>query len=268
MTSPILDKAFELARSQTTPERPTQDSVQDSVQDSTIRFTPDRVQSIFNRIAPVYDDLNDRLSAGLHRLWKHMTVSWSGAKPGDRSLDVCCGSGDLAFVLAEAVGTTGTVTAVDFSCRLLDMARDRAAHQSTPAPITWLEGDALALPFADQTFDAATMGYGLRNLSDIPQGLRELHRVLKPGATVAILDMHRPASVWMRSIQEWYLNTLVIPAATEFGLTAEYAYIAPSLDRFPTGRQQVELARAAGFDRAVHYTLMGGMMGVLVATKA
>ena len=275
MTSPALEKAFANAL-HTAPDRSTQDSTQDATQDSTQDATQDvtqdvnsdRVQSIFNRIAPVYDDLNDRLSGGLHRIWKQMTVSWSGAKPGDRGLDVCCGSGDLAFVLADAVGRSGSVTAVDFSCQLLNMARDRAAQMPVAPPITWLEGDALALPFEDDSFGAATMGYGLRNLTDIPQGLRELHRVLKSGATVAILDMHRPASSWMRSVQDWYLDTLVVPAATEFGLTDEYAYIAPSLDRFPTGNQQVKLAHAAGFDRAVHYTLMGGMMGVLVATKA
>ena len=255
MTSPILETALEVAQSQAQSDRPI------------AAVTPDRVQSIFNRIAPVYDELNDRLSGGLHRIWKHMAVSWSGAKPGDRCLDVCCGSGDLAFVLADAIGSSGQVTAVDFSCQLLDKARDRAAQQHPTPPITWLEADALALPFENDTFDAATMGYGLRNLTDIPQGLRELHRVLKSGATVTILDMHRPASDWLRSLQDWYLDTLVVPAASEFGLTDEYAYIAPSLDRFPTGEAQVTLARAAGFDRAVHYTLMGGMMGVLVATK-
>lgn len=259
MTSPALKTALKTAldvdqaKSQT--DRPIEP------------VTPDRVQSIFNRIAPVYDALNDRLSGGLHRIWKQMAVSWSVAKPGDRCLDVCCGSGDLAFVLADVIGSSGQVTAVDFSCQLLEQARDRAAQQHPIPPITWLEADALALPFEEDSFDAATMGYGLRNLTDIPQGLRELHRVLKSGATVAILDMHRPASDWMRSLQDWYLDTLVVPAASEFGLTDEYAYIAPSLDRFPTGDEQVKLAQAAGFDRAVHYRLMGGMMGVLVATK-
>ncbi|MGD1903032.1 MAG: bifunctional demethylmenaquinone methyltransferase/2-methoxy-6-polyprenyl-1,4-benzoquinol methylase UbiE [Geitlerinemataceae cyanobacterium] len=229
--------------------------------------TPDRVQSIFNHIAPVYDNLNDRLSGGLHHIWKQMAVGWSRAQPGDRALDVCCGSGDLAFVLAEAVGKSGSVTAVDFSCQLLDAARDRAQLELPASAIDWLEGDALALPFEADCFDAATMGYGLRNLTDIPQGLRELHRVLKPGATVAILDMHRPSSPVFRAIQDWYLDALVVPAATELGVKSEYEYIAPSIDRFPTGDEQVRLAREAGFDRAVHYTTIGGMMGFLVATK-
>ena len=175
--------------------------------------------------------------------------------------------GDLAFVLAEAVGKSGSVTAVDFSCQLLDAARDRAQLELPASAIDWLEGDALALPFEADCFDAATMGYGLRNLTDIPQGLRELHRVLKPGATVAILDMHRPSSPVFRAIQDWYLDALVVPAATELGVKSEYEYIAPSIDRFPTGDEQVRLAREAGFDRAVHYTTIGGMMGFLVATK-
>jgi len=256
VTSPALERAFQRADG----------TVGDVSGDRDV--TPDRVRSIFNRIAPVYDRLNDRLSGGLHHVWKQMAVDWSRAKSGDRALDVCCGSGDLAFVLAEAVGRAGSVTAVDFSCQLLDTARDRARTEPPAAPIDWLEGDALALPFAADRFDAATMGYGLRNLTDIPQGLRELHRVLKPGATVAILDMHRPSSPVFRALQDWYLESLVVPAAAQAGMTDEYAYIAPSLDRFPSGSEQTQLAREAGFDRAVHYTTIGGMMGFLVATKA
>ena len=111
------------------------------------------------------------------------------------------------------------------------------------------------------------MGYGLRNLVDISQGLRELCRVLKPGAKAAILDFHRPSSSLAQHFQQWYLNTIVIPAANRCGLTEEYAYIGPSVDRFPLGPEQVSLAHQAGFSQAVHYPLMGGMMGVLVAGK-
>jgi demethylmenaquinone methyltransferase/2-methoxy-6-polyprenyl-1,4-benzoquinol methylase len=238
------------------------------------------VRSLFNRIAPVYDTFNDELSLGWHRVWKQMTVAWSGAKPGDRALDVCCGSGDLTQRLAIAVrGTgrsarghaTGHVTGLDFSADLLAVARARS--HSSALPITWVEGDALALPFADNTFDCATMGYGLRNIGNvaiaqIDQALAELLRVLKPSSTVAILDMHRPASPVIRHFQQWYLQTWVVPAAERAGMKDDYAYIAPSLDRFPTGAEQVNHARQVGFAQAVHYPLAGGMMGVLVATKA
>lgn len=225
--------------------------------------TAEQVQAIFDRIAPVYDRLNQELSWGLHQVWKQMAVQWSGLGPGDRGLDVCCGSGDVALRLAAAVGPTGQVVGLDFSAEQLVVARHRGRH--APAPLTWDQGDALALPYADASFDGATMAYGLRNLTDIPQGLAELRRVLKPGKAAAILDFHRPTSALMQRFQGWYLDTIVVPTATRLGLSDEYAYIAPSVDRFPQGPQQVELAQAAGFVSAVHYPIAGGLMGVLVA---
>lgn len=225
------------------------------------------IQSLFNRIAPAYDRLNDRLSLGQHRVWKQMAVAWSGAAVGKTCLDVCCGSGDLARRLARQVGPTGRVYGVDFSAALLEVARQQTADSIQPLSIQWVEGDALNLPFEANQFDAATMGYGLRNVLDIPRSLQELHRVLKPGAKVAILDFHRPSSSFVRSFQQWYLNTIVVPAAESLGLKQEYAYISPSLDRFPTGREQVDLAQQAGFAQVTHYPIAGGTMGVLVAQK-
>lgn len=225
------------------------------------------VRTIFDRIAPVYDSLNDWLSLGQHRIWKQMAVKWSQAKPGDTCLDLCCGSGDLAQMLAQQVGSTGEVFGVDFAPAQLAIACQRVPTHYPPFPIHWIEADALNLPFPDNHFDAATMGYGLRNVTDIPRALQELHRVLKPGAKAAILDFHRPNNSLARSFQQWYLENLVVPAAQKFGLTEEYAYISPSLDKFPTGSEQVELARKAGFATVTHYQIAGGMMGVLVITK-
>ncbi len=230
-------------------------------------MTPDHIRSIFDRIAPVYDQLNTRLSLGQHRIWKRMTVKWSDAKAGDVCLDVCCGSGDLTQMLAERVGNDGTVFGIDFSPVQLEVARQRVQHRYRPLPITWIEGDALQLPFPDNHFDAITMGYGLRNVTDIPLSLKELHRVLKPGAKAAILDFHHPTSPQVQAFQQWYLSAIVVPMAQQFGLTEEYAYIAPSLDRFPAGREQVNLAYQVGFSTATHYPIAGGTMGVLVVVK-
>jgi demethylmenaquinone methyltransferase/2-methoxy-6-polyprenyl-1,4-benzoquinol methylase len=229
--------------------------------------TADDIRTLFDRIAPVYDDLNERLSFGLHRVWKQMTVDWSGARPGDSVLDVCCGSGDLAILLAKRVGQTGQVYGVDFAEAQLEIAQQKAARLFNLAPIRWIKGDALCLPFEDSHFDAVTMAYGLRNLVDIPQGLQELQRVLKPASRVAILDFHRPSSRWLRLFQQWYLAQVVVPTAERCALTNEYAYLGPSLDRFPTGTGQVNLARQAGFSEAVHYAIGGGLMGILVATR-
>jgi demethylphylloquinol methyltransferase len=227
----------------------------------------DSVQSLFNRIAPVYDQLNTVLSLGQHRIWKQMAVKWSEPQPGDTGLDLCCGTGDLTQMLAETIGKTGTVYGVDFSSALLAKARDRYDQRCLAPAIQWVEADVLQLPFPDNQFDCATMGYGLRNVTDIVGCLQELHRVLKPTAKAAILDMHRPDHPWLRTFQQWYLDEVVVPAAQRLGFTEEYAYIAPSLDRFPTGPEQIHLAQQAGFATATHYPIAGGTMGVLVLQK-
>ncbi len=222
------------------------------------------VKALFNRIAPVYDELNDRLSLGLHHVWKQMTVSWCQPFPGAIALDICCGSGDLARLLAKQVGASGQVIGLDFARSQLDWAQKTTTPTPSTAPITWIEGDATALPFDDSQFDSITMGYGLRNVPDIAISLQEISRVLKPGAKAAILDFHRPSWSIMQALQRTYLDQLVVPAAHQLGVEAEYAYIWPSLQRFPTGQQQVELALNIGFYSAVHYEIAGGMMGVLV----
>lgn len=229
--------------------------------------TAQEIQALFDRIAPVYDDFNQQLSWGLHQVWKQMTVDWSGAAPGHTCLDVCCGSGDLALLLARRVGPEGRVYGLDFSAAQLAIACQKATGKFGLASIEWVEGDALHLPFLEAQFDAATMAYGLRNLTDIPQGLQELCRVLKPGAKAAILDFHQPQSPWMRQFQQWYLDRIVVSTAERYGLTDEYAYISPSVDRFPAGREQVQLAKTAGFQDAVHYAIAGGLMGVLLVER-
>ena len=199
-------------------------------------------------------------------------MQWSGARPGQAVLDVCCGSGDIALRLASAVGASGAVTGLDFAAAQLAVAARReepllSAGAASRAAVRWVEGDACALPFADDAFDAATCGYGLRNVVDIPTALAQLRRVLRPGATAALLDFNNSESPLARAVQRAALDNLVVPLARAAGVAAEYEYLAPSIAAFPTGRQQVALARAAGFSSAVHYELAGGLMGVLVATK-
>ena len=232
---------------------------------STTAPDADRIRQLFDKIAPRYDQLNQHLSLGLHRVWKQMAVQWSGAKTGMSCLDVCCGSGDLALLLARQVGETGQVTGVDFAAEQLAIAAKKDPYLQDR--LTLVEADALNLPFQESEFDAATMAYGLRNLTNISKGLSELHRVIKPGAKAAILDFHTPTNSLMRQFQQWYLANVVTPAAERFGLSEEYAYISPSVDRFPSGARQVELAKDAGFAEAVHYSIAGGLMGVLVASK-
>lgn len=227
--------------------------------------TPDQVQSLFNRIAPFYDELNHSLSLGFDHVWKQMAVKWANPQVGQQVLDLCCGSGDLTLLLAQAVGETGITYGVDFSAELLEVARGRS--QKHVAPIHWVQADVLCLPFMENQFDAVTLGYGLRNVVDIPRCLREILRVLKPGAIAAILDFNHSLNPLVNGFQSWYLQNWVVPAAKLKGVESEYAYIMPSLERFPTGDEQVEMALKSGFTEAVHYEIALAMMGVLVIQK-
>ncbi|MBD2176564.1 bifunctional demethylmenaquinone methyltransferase/2-methoxy-6-polyprenyl-1,4-benzoquinol methylase UbiE [Pseudanabaena sp. FACHB-1998] len=227
------------------------------------------IQQIFDRIAPVYDRFNDLLSLGQHRVWKKMSLLWCEPKQGETWLDLCCGSGDMTALLAQKVAPTGQVIGLDFSKELLAIAaiKSQCYLPKIQKCLTWQEGNVLSLPFAENSFDGATLAYGLRNVSNIPRCLAELHRVLKTGARAAILDFHRPSDRLMQAFQSFYLDQIVVPLADRFSMTEEYAYIAPSLARFPIGAEQVNLAKASGFSQATHYAIANGMMGVLVLQK-
>jgi demethylmenaquinone methyltransferase/2-methoxy-6-polyprenyl-1,4-benzoquinol methylase len=227
------------------------------------------VRQIFDRIAPVYDRFNDLLSLGQHRIWKKMALRWCEPKRGEQWLDLCCGSGDMTALLAKQIAPTGHAIGLDFSKELLAIAAQKAKNYAPTIQktLTWQEGNVLNLPFAENTFDGATLAYGLRNVVNISQCLSELHRVLKNGARAAILDFHRPSDRLMQIFQDFYLERVVVPLADRFNMTEEYAYIAPSLARFPVGSEQVKLAKAAGFSQATHYAIANGIMGILVLEK-
>jgi demethylphylloquinol methyltransferase len=226
-----------------------------------------QVQALFDQIAPVYDQLNAWLSLGQHRVWKQMAVQWAEPKPGGVNVDLCCGSGDLTLLMARFVKGNGKTIGIDFSHQQLAIAQQRASLLPWANSIEWIESDVLNLPLADDSVDALTMGYGLRNVADIPQALQEIYRVLKPQSRAAILDFNRSPSPWIQQFQQWYLRQVVVPIASCFQLKEEYAYLETSLARFPTGPEQVELAIAAGFDKVCHYPIAGGTMGVLAMTK-
>ncbi|XP_044458145.1 2-phytyl-1,4-beta-naphthoquinone methyltransferase, chloroplastic isoform X1 [Triticum aestivum] len=241
--------------------------------------------------------LNDVLSLGQHRTWKRICVSWSmyipsasrssnvnsednwlmgifcflniRAKRGDRVLDLCCGSGDLAFLLSQKVGLDGEVMGVDFSGQQLQTAASRQDQRwkACYKNIKWIEGDALDLPFTDRYFDAVTVGYGLRNVVDRPKAMREILRVLKPGSRASVLDFNKSSSFFTASLQSWAIDNVVVPLASSYGLTEEYKYLKSSISQYLTGEELEKLAKEAGFSSAKHYELGGGLMGNLVATR-
>lgn len=196
-------------------------------------------------------------------------MSWSGAKRGDRVLDLCCGSGDLAFLLSQRVGDEGEVRALDFSREQLSIAftRQEIFWKACYKNIEWIEGDALDLPFSDGYFDAITVGYGLRNLVDKSKAMEEILRVLKPGSRVSVLDFNKSTSSAVTSLQEWMIDNVVVPVSSMHGLSDEYRYLKASVSEFLTGKELEKLARKIGFSKANHYKIAQGLMGNLVATR-
>ncbi len=223
-------------------------------------------QDLFDSISPIYDDLNDRLSLGMHRVWKRMAVRWSRAGRGDMVLDSCCGSGDIAQIASEVVGRKGRVVGLDFSKDMLSYARGRVSGPYDN--IEWVQGDAMEYPYADGTFSAATMGYGLRNVSDRALALRELSRVLKRGAYASILDFNNArGNDMVDGVQGFLLQNVVVPVAENAGVGDQYRYLRPSIEGYPTGSELEQLALANGFSQATFYEIGFGFMGCLVCRK-
>ena len=210
------------------------------------KLDPDVVRTMFDRIAPVYDVMNRVMTAGLDRRWRRLAVRevvW----PGDRVLDACCGTGDLAI---EAERRGGRVVGLDFSGRMLERAREKSGT------IEWVQGDALALPFADGEFDAATVGFGVRNLDDLDRGLRELARVLRPGGRLAVLEITRPRGLLRPFFRVW-LDVLVPLTGRFLPGGKAYTYLPASVRRFPGPEDLSKLFEQGGF-QDVRYRLLGG----------
>jgi demethylphylloquinol methyltransferase len=232
------------------------------------RPSSEQVQALFDEIAPVYDQLNAWLSLGQHRVWKQMAIKWANPQPNGINVDLCCGSGDLTLAIARTLRGQCKVIGIDFSRRQLEVAQTRAQMLPWSDSLQWIESDVLTLPLPDNSVDAITMGYGLRNVTDIPKALSEIYRVLKPGAHAAILDFNRPTTAIMQNFQRWYLRQIVVPIASRFNLEREYAYLETSLARFPMGPEQVQLATQAGFAAVRHYAIAMDTMGILVMAKS
>ena len=226
------------------------------------------VRAIFNRIAPVYDQLNDQLSWGQHRLWKEMTVKWSAAKPGDTGLDLCCGSGDLSFRLARHVGVTGQVYGVDFSANLLNAAQERCKNYYPLSPINWVEADVLNLPFDDNYFDALTVGFGVRNYENLDKGLSEMLRVVRPGGKLVILEFSKPKRFPVKQYYAFH-SKYIIPF---FGKRISkdekaYAYLPESVAAFPEGKDFENILIRLGYKEVKAKLVAGGIATIYSGLK-
>jgi demethylmenaquinone methyltransferase / 2-methoxy-6-polyprenyl-1,4-benzoquinol methylase len=217
------------------------------------RLPAEGVRCMFDRIAPVYDVMNRAMTAGLDRRWRRQTIE-AVVRPGDRVLDACCGTGDLAVA---ALPLAREVVGVDFSEAMLARARRKAPR------VEWMRADVLALPFDDETFDAVTVGFGVRNLEDLERGLAELRRILRVGGRLGILEITRPRGLLAPFYRLWF--DVLIPAAGKLlPGGAAYAYLPASVRRFPEPDELAALLRTAGFGDVSFRRLGGGIVALHV----
>jgi demethylmenaquinone methyltransferase/2-methoxy-6-polyprenyl-1,4-benzoquinol methylase len=221
------------------------------------RLPAEGVQRMFDRIAPVYDVMNRVMTAGLDRRWRRIAVE-QAVRTGDRVLDACCGTGDLA--IAALRHGAGEVVGIDFSERMLERAR-----RKEPA-IEWLQGDVLALPFEDASFDAVTVGFGIRNVDDLEAGLRELRRVLRSGGRLAILELTTPRGLLAPFYRVWFDRIVPLVGRVLPG-GAAYTYLPASVRRFPSPEELADLLAANGFSE-VRFRLFAGSIVALHVGEA
>ena len=224
------------------PEAAPGEGSRSAVRDGNLR-PEGEVTAMFDEIAPVYDRLNTLMTLGLDARWRAAAVNSSEVLPGDAAIDVAAGTGKLAAALADRVGPFGRVVAVDLSPGMV------AHGQATTSDLVQLEfvlGNALALPFDDGRFDAATIAFGLRNLSDFGAGFREMRRVVRPGGRVVCLELARPRPRWWGRIQHAAFRRLAPLAGSVAGHREPYDYLPASLDGFPDPERLAELMVQAG----------------------
>lgn len=222
------------------------------------------IQKLFTDIAPRYDWFNRLTSCGLDQGWRRVALREGALAPGQRVLDVCAGTGDLALLAAQFVGAPGLVIGADMNPAMLARAKDK---RSRGAPVTWLQADTLALPFPTGSFDRVTIGFSTRNLVDLRAGLREMVRVLRPGGRLIILETGRPANPLICFGYQAYLFT--VARAIGFLLTGKlwpFTYLARSVQAFMTPQQMVEALGEAGAP-ARYVPLSGGLASLFVGAK-
>lgn len=225
-----------------------------------------QVNSMFDRISGVYDRMNRVMTAGLDQSWRERAADRARLETGQKALDLCCGTGDLALALAERVGPEGEVIGADFSEPMLELATGKAnARGVGQARFEW--ADALELPFADASFDAVTVGFGARNLADLDRGLSEMHRVLVEGGRLAILEITQPSRQPLAGFFRLWFDQAVPLIGRLAGDSSAYTYLPESVRSFPDARTLAEKLDRTGF-RHVRWTLMaGGIIALHSAVK-
>ena len=228
------------------------------------------VQAMFDRIARVYDRLNSVMTAGLHHEWRRRAAQLAALEPGGRALDVATGTGDLALELAHRVAPGGAVIGVDFSDAMLELAVDKLARRArrTSSPVevavSFSHANAMELPFVDDEFDAATVGFGARNFADLRRGLAEMVRVVKPGGRIVVLEITTPTKPPLSTFFDVWFDRVVPVLGRAAGDSAAYSYLPSSVRRFPGPEALAALMSDVGLARIEYRLTAGGIIALHV----
>lgn len=222
-----------------------------------------RVAGVFHSVADNYDLMNDLMSAGIHRLWKHMTIEMSGVRKGHKVLDIAGGTGDLAAKFSKIVGSEGSVVLADINESMLKVGRDRLIDRGITENVTFSQADAQYLPFPDNTFNVITIAFGLRNVTDKDMALRSMLRVLKPGGKLLILEFSKPTSSLLSKIYDTYSFNVLPRLGKVFANDSDsYKYLAESIRMHPDQSTLLQMLDSAGFGNTNFHNMTGGVVAL------
>jgi len=222
-----------------------------------------RVRAVFESVAGNYDLMNDLMSGGLHRVWKHFTLAQTGLRPGQRALDVAGGTGDIAAGMAKQVGPSGMVVLTDINAAMLGEGRDAMMDRGVVGNMRFSLANAERLPFPDSSFDCVTIGFGLRNVTDKAAALRSMTRVLKPGGQLLILEFSHPTAPGLKPIYDAYSFSVLPWLGKVVAKDADsYRYLAESIRRFPQQDALLDMMQDAGLEQCRYHNLSGGIVAL------
>ena len=221
------------------------------------------VADVFHSVAAKYDIMNDVMSFGVHRLWKRFTIDASNVRPGQKVLDLAGGTGDLTRKFSEIVGDTGQVVLADINDSMIKVGREKLHNLGAVGNIEYVQANAQALPFAENTFDLVTIAFGLRNVTDKDEALRSIFRVLKPGGRLLVLEFSKPEQEWLNKAYDFY-SFKILPEMG--GLIANdkesYQYLSESIRMHPNQETLKSMMETAGFDQVEYTNLTGGIVAL------
>jgi demethylmenaquinone methyltransferase/2-methoxy-6-polyprenyl-1,4-benzoquinol methylase len=245
------------------PTRPEQKTADFGYQEVRWEEKAQRVRAVFDSVASRYDLMNDLMSGGAHRLWKHFALSLTGLRTGGRALDVAGGTGDLSAGMARQVGQSGLVVLTDINAAMLGAGRDRLIDAGIAGNLLYAQANAENLPFPDGSFDCVTIGFGLRNVTDKPRALASMRRVLKSGGQLLVLEFSKPVSPTLGSLYDAYsFQLLPRLGRVVTGDAGSYQYLAESIRKHPDQETLLGMLRAAGLEDCRYHNLFGGIVAV------